>query len=94
MIVAGDVGGTKTALALLEIDGDAVRPVREAVFPSKGHASLEEILAAFLGEAAGPLAAACFGLPGAVLDGKVATTNLPWTVEETDACFIVRDHGC
>jgi glucokinase len=82
MIVAGDVGGTKTALALMEIDGDTLRPVREAVFPSREHGSLEELLAAFLGAAPGSLAAACFGLPGAVLDGKVATTNLPWTVEE------------
>jgi glucokinase len=84
MIVAGDVGGTKTALALFEIDGALLLPVRDAVYPSQEHGSLEEILAAFLsGGPAASLAAGCFGLPGAVLDGKVATTNLPWTVEET-----------
>jgi glucokinase len=83
MIVAGDVGGTKTALALFAEEGGGLRRVREAVFHSQEHGALEEILAAFLrGGAGGPLTAGCFGVPGVVLDGKVTTTNLPWTAEE------------
>jgi glucokinase len=83
MIVAGDVGGTKTALALFAPEGNELRRVREAVYPSQGHGSLEEILAAFLRAGPeGPPAAACFGVPGVVLEGKSATTNLPWTLEE------------
>jgi glucokinase len=84
MIVAGDVGGTKTAVALFESDGNTLRPVRSAVYHSAEHGSLEEILSVFL--SAGPrvpLRAGCFGLPGAVIEGKCVTTNLPWTVEET-----------
>ena len=83
MILAGDIGGTKTVLALFEPDGEALRSVREAVFPSRAHATFEEILATFL--AASPDScpeAACFGVAGAVMDGRVQTTNLPWTLEE------------
>jgi glucokinase len=84
MIVAGDVGGTKTAVALFEGSDETLRPVRQAVYHSRDHGSLEAIVTAFLRAGpTGPLAAGCFGMPGAVLDGKVVTTNLPWTVEET-----------
>lgn len=82
MILAGDVGGTKTVLALCELEpGRAVpRVVREAQFPGAGYASLEAILDEFL---AGPvaLAAACFGVAGPVEAGAAEITNLPWTIE-------------
>jgi glucokinase len=84
MIVAGDVGGTKTAVALFEAAGAQVQVVRQAIYPSTEFGSLEQILASFL--ASGPPVrptAGCFGLPGAVIEGKVTTTNLPWTVEES-----------
>jgi glucokinase len=83
MILAGDIGGTKTVLALFEPDGDGLRLVRDATFPSREHATFEEILAKFTGE--GPplsVEGACFGVAGAVMDGRVTTTNLPWTLEE------------
>ncbi len=44
MILAGDIGGTKTALALFEPDGDHLRQVRDAKFPSRDHATFDEIL--------------------------------------------------
>ena len=83
MILAGDIGGTKTALALFEPDGRYLRQVRDAKFPSRDHATFDEILREFLdGGDHGPVAAACFGVAGAVLDGRVHTTNLPWTIEQ------------
>ncbi len=83
MILAGDIGGTKTVLALFEPDGDGLRLVRDATFPSRDHPTFEEILAAFLGESPGPAVdSGCFGVAGAVLDGQAHTTNLPWTLEE------------
>lgn len=86
MILAGDVGGTKTALGLFELDapGDAsLRLVREASFPSAEHASLESVVAAFLAEAGNvSLEAACFGVAGVVANGEARATNLPWTVSE------------
>ncbi|HZY88350.1 MAG TPA: glucokinase [Gemmataceae bacterium] len=83
MILAGDVGGTKTVLALFDDAGGELRPVRDATFPSRDHASLEEIVAAFLAaDEAVPPRAACFGVAGAVIDGKSQATNLPWHLDE------------
>jgi glucokinase len=90
MFLAGDVGGTKTLLALFERagpggagGGDALVAVREAALPSREFASLEAAVAAFLAAGPpGPLEAACFGVAGPVVDGRSATTNLPWELEE------------
>ena len=83
MILAGDIGGTKTVLALFEPDGETLKPVREATFPSRAHATFEEILTTFLKDSPGAKPeAACFGVAGAVIDGRVQTTNLPWVLEE------------
>jgi glucokinase len=85
MILAGDIGGTKTVLALFEAAGTTIREVRSANFPSQDHATFAEILAAFLKDSPnGVLSAGCFGAAGPVLDGKVQTTNLPWRLEERD----------
>ncbi len=84
MILAGDIGGTKTNLALFEAEGDQLRPVHEATFPSRQHATFEEILDQFLGDhRASKVESSCFGVAGAVLDGRVHTTNLPWTLVES-----------
>src|SRR5262249_24774224 len=81
MILAGDVGGTKTTAALFELQGDELRLAREETFRSQEHPSLEDILQHFLrGE---KLRAACFGVAGPVIDGKCTATNLPWVMEET-----------
>jgi glucokinase len=75
------VGASKTVVALFE--AGSLRPLREATFASAGFASLEAVLRRFLEEAPpGPVAAACFGVAGPVVDGRSVTTNLPWRVEE------------
>jgi glucokinase len=82
VILAGDVGGTKTVLALFD-DAAGGPAVREAVLASGSAPSLEALARAFL-ETAGrpPVRAACFGVAGAVVDGRVKTTNLPWQLDE------------
>ena len=80
MIVAGDIGGTKTTVALFEESGGTLAPVRDETFKSRENKSLEEILGKFLkGE---KLKAGCFGVAGAVIEGKAHTTNLPWDLDE------------
>ena len=81
-VLAGDIGGTKTALALHAIDpngGAAV--VRDRTFASHEYAGLEEVIAAFLGTPAPRIAGAAFGIAGPVVDDAVSTTNLPWRIE-------------
>jgi glucokinase len=85
MILAGDVGGTKTVLALFDEVGGDLRPIDDATFPSNDFASLEEILGQFL--RARPdrrPRTACFGVAGPVIDGKCKTTNLPWELDEAE----------
>src|SRR5688572_23920558 len=83
LVLAGDIGGTKTVLALWAREGDELKLVRDGTWPSQAHKSLEEILAAFL--AGGPkpeLAVGCFGVAGPIIDGECRTTNLPWYLSE------------
>ena len=82
MILAGDIGGTKTALALFEPSETGIRELRGATFPSRTYGSLEAILEEFLKDGPrGSLEAACFGVAGRVHQGKARTTNLPWCVD-------------
>ena len=83
MILAGDVGGTKTALALFEVRRRALTVVREGVLPSQGFAALSDAIRQFLLEGApASIDAACVGVAGPVIDGRCAATNLPWVVDE------------
>lgn len=83
MILAGDIGGTKTVLGLFEEAGGTLQAAREETFPSRSHGALEEILDRFLGSGSRPaIRAACFGVAGPVVDGRSRTTNLPWELDE------------
>jgi len=83
MILAGDIGGTKTVLALFDGRTGPLMPVREATLASRQYARFEDVLQTFLGDRApGEIAAACFGVAGPVVDGRVVTTNLPWQLDE------------
>jgi glucokinase len=85
MLLAGDVGGTKTVIALFEETAHGPRQLREETFASKDHGTLEEILAKFMGDDSCPLLrTACFGVAGAVIEGRCQTTNLPWQLSEQD----------
>lgn len=81
LVLAGDIGGTKTLLALC--DPYDLHVVREGSFPSRDFLSLEAVIAAFLlpGER---VAAAAFGIAGPVVEGAVRTTNLAWHVVAQD----------
>ncbi|MCW5773333.1 MAG: glucokinase [Rhodospirillaceae bacterium] len=82
MILAGDIGGTKTVLGLFEEGGAGLRLERETEYPSAAYASLEAMIAEFLKEPARvPLHRACFGIAGPVVGGRAKLTNLPWVVE-------------
>jgi glucokinase len=83
MILAGDIGGTKTVIAHYEKSGDDLLQLRAATYPSRDYQSLEAILAAYLKVSPGVAPrVGCFGVAGTVLDGKCQTTNLPWQLDE------------
>ncbi len=84
-LLAGDVGGTKCWLALYEArPGGALVELREAQLPSAEHESLGELTQAFLGDDAGTLSGAAFGIAGPVRGRNVKVTNLPWDIDAGD----------
>lgn len=91
MILAGDVGGTKTVVTLFERSGSALRSVRREVYRSAEHGALQEILDLFLAGEKARLEAAGFGVAGAVIHGRANTTNLPW--REVDAAQLAAHLG-
>ena len=81
MILAGDIGGTKTNLGLFEIDSGELKLRRFESYPSKNYPGLESIIEEFLESAGtGTVEAGCFGIAGPVVDGRSVTPNLPWVV--------------
>ncbi len=81
MILAGDIGGTSTRLALFEQSGDRERIIIEKVYSSPAHAGLEEIVRKFITEHPSNITAAAFGIAGPVRNGRVQTPNLAWIVD-------------
>jgi glucokinase len=84
MLLAGDIGGTKTVLALYTQRGGELILAREVSVPSRDHAAFEDILTPFLGLEPPPLMGAAFGVAGPVVQGRCHTTNLPWVLDEAD----------
>jgi glucokinase len=83
MILAGDIGGTKTVLALFRDEGGQLREVASDTFPSQAHSTFDGILREFLSrQKIDSLESGVFGVAGAVIDGRSRTTNLPWTLDE------------
>jgi glucokinase len=81
MILAGDIGGTSTRLALFEAWDGAVRAVAQARYPSRDFPGLSEIVRAFAAAHPQRVDDACFGIAGPVREGRVETPNLPWVIE-------------
>lgn len=88
-ILAGDIGGTKTRLALVEVSGTQVRIAHEASYPSRDYAQFELLLDDFLAGRHAHCHAA-FGIAGPVQGRVVRTTNLPWRI---DADHLVQRFG-
>ncbi len=83
MLLAGDIGGSRTRLAIISPQIGPRAPLSEATFPSRQYPGLEDVVGEFLGQAAVEVDRASFGVAGPVVDGRVVTTNLPWVVDAT-----------
>ena len=80
LILAGDIGGTKTNLAIFA-DGDPVQPLAEATFYSTDYRDLETMIAEFLAGGGMAVDRAAFGVAGPVIDGRAKITKLPWLID-------------
>ncbi len=82
MLLAGDIGGTKTALAIYAPEDGPRAPLATATFPSADYPSLEALAREFLKENRLPVDRASFGVAGPVSGGRSKATNLPWRIDE------------
>lgn len=82
MLLAGDIGGTKTLLALYQPETGVSQPLAQAEFPSARYPSLEDMVHEFLSQTKETAEYACFGVAGPVLGGRAHLTNLRWSVAE------------
>lgn len=79
--LAGDIGGTKTHLALYAEEKGKMKCLKEEKFPSKKYPNLRTIVKEFLKDQTVHVSKACFGIAGPVKKGKSQATNLPWLID-------------
>ena len=90
MILAGDIGGTNTRLALIDASNDGLQILFEKTFPSRERRSLEAVIDEFLAVHSCDLTRASFGIAGPVKSGRCVATNLPWVVDSKTVAKRVR----
>lgn len=82
MILAGDIGGTKTNLALFEIIDNALLLQTQHQFASQHYPHFGEVMDEFLTLTSQPtIESACFGIAGPIIHEQCFTTNLPWIID-------------
>src|SRR5713226_7017720 len=92
MLLAGDIGGTKTNLAIYSAEQGLGAPLAKATFRSVDYPSLEAVADTFLKEVRAARSGidtraidrAAFGVAGPVVGGRATITNLPWVIREAD----------
>jgi glucokinase len=82
LVLAGDVGGTKTELAVFSSAAGLRAPLAQATFRSRDYAGLEAVVREFLVRTGIRVDRAAFGVAGPVANGEAKVTNLPWRMDE------------
>jgi glucokinase len=84
-IIAGDIGGTKTLLQLVDVEPDGRSVVLETRYESGAYPTFDALLRDFISHTdAKPVAAACFAVAGPVIGDRAEVTNLTWTMIAPD----------
>ncbi len=82
MLLAGDIGGTKTKIGVYSSDKGAKAPLIEKTFTSAQYPNFELVLQEFLQSVDIKFERAVFGVAGPLMDDKVSITNLPWEIDK------------
>jgi glucokinase len=83
MLIAGDIGGTKTDLAIYSSESGPHAPLAQTEVHSADYPSLQAMVTEFLAQAKISVDVASFDVAGPVINGYVKTTNLPWVMDES-----------
>jgi len=81
LILAGDVGGTKIHLGLFDAETRELTPKRDQIFATRDCASLEDTIGRFLDDTT-RITAACFGVPGPIIEGVARPVNIEWEIDQ------------
>jgi glucokinase len=90
LYLAGDIGGTKTTLALFSPDTGPLQPLFELSYKSSSYPGLDAIIEDFFSQAKASALTACFGVAGPVRESRAIITNLPW---QPDTTQLQSSHG-
>jgi len=90
MILAGEIGATRTRLAAFETEGNRLQRVVEKNYISQQHDGLSGILADFIRSEGIPVHSACFGVAGPVRAGRSKISNLPWIIDAREVATQLR----
>jgi len=90
MILAGDIGATRTRLAAFETESNRLQRVVEKTYASQQHEGLSPILAEFIRTEGIPVHSACLGVAGPVRGGKSKISNLPWIIDSRELAKQLR----
>src|SRR5580693_4446976 len=90
MILAGEIGATRTRLAAFETEGNRLQSVVERNYPSHQHDGLSGILADFIKTEGIPVHSACLGVAGPVRAGRSKISNLPWIIDAREVAKQLR----
>ncbi len=82
LVLAGDIGGTKTTLAVFHPESGPRSPLDRATYPSGSYPSLEAVVQEFISGKHWQVGHASFGVAGPVMNGQVRVTNLSWVIDE------------
>lgn len=85
MILAGDIGGTKTHLGVFHARDQKFTPMMQEQFSSQEFPDLESLVQTFLDKHDVKIEYACFSIAGPVINNRCKTTNLPWVVDADEA---------
>jgi glucokinase len=83
-VLAGDLGGTKTILAIAEVVDGRVQLLEKKRYASEPHSDFTSLVLDFLSGIKYQASQACFGVAGPVIKGRAELTNLPWVLVESD----------
>src|SRR5882724_11026762 len=86
MLIAGDIGGTKSQLVAYDESGSKLEVVARKRYATRDFSSFERLVEEFSRHAFGPsqhkqIAAAGFGVPGTVVDGRLHALHVPWMLD-------------
>ncbi len=90
MILAGDIGGTKTNLAYVDMNGDRLTLQVTESYSSRDHTSFSELVRRFIRDHPAVIGGGSFGVAGPVVNGRCEATNLPWVLDEGEISAVLN----